>query len=398
MIGAGVFVAYAPAARAAGAGLLVGLVVAAAVAFCNATSSAQLAAVHPESGGTYVYATRQLSRFWGYLAGFGFVVGKLASLAAMGLTFGAYAAPSAARPLAVAAVVAAAGLNYVGVEKTARATRLLVVLVLASLALAVGAVLAGTTGGSEQLTPLWPAEGARGVLQAAGFLFFAFAGYARIATLGEEVVDPERTIPRAIPLALGITVTVYAAVGVAVLLALGPSGTADAAAPVAAAVGAAGFPGIEPVVRAGAVLATFGVLLSLLAGVSRTVFAMASAGDLPRPLAAVHPRFRVPHRAEVAVAAVVVVTVTVTDVRDAIGFSSFAVLVYYALTNLSALRLGPPQRRYPRALGVAGVVGCVALAAMLPLSSVVAGTGVLLAGAVLYALSGRLAARARSVE
>ena len=176
-----------------------------------------------------------------------------------------------------------------------------------------------------------------GVLQAAGLLFFAFAGYARIATLGEEVRDPARTIPRAIPIALGITLAVYAIVAVAVLAELGSAGLASSSAPLADAVRAAGQSGFEPVVRAGAAVAALGSLLSLILGVSRTTLAMARDRHLPHALAAVHPRFASPHRAELVVGAVVAVIAAVADVRGAIGFSSFAVLVYYAIANASAM-------------------------------------------------------------
>jgi basic amino acid/polyamine antiporter, APA family len=389
MLGAGVFVAFAPAAEAAGAGLLVGLAVAGLVAFCNATSSAQLAALYPASGGTYVYGRERLGAFWGYLAGFGFVAGKLASLAAMALTFGFYADPSLARPLAVAAVVVMTAVNYAGISKTAGVTRVLVAAVLVTLAVAVAGTLLGGEADAARLTPLWPASGLRGVLEAGGFLFFAFAGYARIATLGEEVVEPERTIPRALPLALGVALAIYAAVGVSALAGLGASGLAGATDPLAAAVRAGDLGVLAPVVRVGAAVATLGVLLSLLAGVSRTAFAMAREGDAPRWLGAVHPRFRVPHRAELVIGAAVALTVAVVDLRSAIGFSSFVVLGYYAITNAAALRLGRGERRWPRALAVAGLVGCVTLGLALPLESVLAGAVVLAVGALVYALARR---------
>ncbi|WP_229795426.1 APC family permease, partial [Saccharothrix coeruleofusca] len=224
MIGAGVFAAFAPAAEAAGSGLLAGLAIAAVVAYCNATSSARLAARYPASGGTYVYGRERLGPFWGYLAGWGFVVGKTASCAAMALTVAAYALPDAGRParaaVAVLAVLALTALNYFGVQKSVAATRAIVAVVLVVLALVVVAALTGGRDDDLAWTP--GTTSPLGVLQAAGLLFFAFAGYARIATLGEEVRDPARTIPRAIPIALGITLVVYAAVAVAVLTALGP--------------------------------------------------------------------------------------------------------------------------------------------------------------------------------
>jgi APA family basic amino acid/polyamine antiporter len=385
MIGAGIFAALGPAARAAGSGLLIGLAIAALVAYCNATSSAALAALYPESGGTYVYGRKRLGGFWGFLAGWGFIAGKTASCAAMALTFAFYAAPAFARPLAIAAVVALTAVNYSGIAKTALATRVIVAIVLACLALV---VFATAFGGNADVARAMPSLGAgwHGVLQAAGFLFFAFAGYARIATLGEEVVDPARTIPRAIPLALGITLVVYAVVALNALAATDVAELARASAPLLPGVEAGRWSALAPVVRIGATVASLGVLLSLLAAVSRTAFAMASNGDLPRFLASVHPRHRIPDRAELLLGALVVAVVVVADVRDAIGASSFAVLVYYAIANACALTLKAHERRWPRALAALGLLGCVAIAASLPWPSVVLGTFVLAAGALGYAM------------
>ncbi len=388
MIGAGVFAAIGPAARAAGTGLLYGLVVAAFVAYCNATSSAQLAAVHPESGGAYAYGRRRLGDLWGFVAGWCFIIGKLASCAAMALTFGSYAAPDAARPLAVGAVLALTAVNYFGVQKTALVTRVIVLFVLCSLAVVVGAVL---FGGELEPGRVWPPEapGVYGVLQSAGLLFFAFAGYARLATLGEEVRDPAKTIPRAIPLALGITLLIYATVLISALLAVDVTVLAGAPAPLARAVEAGSLAALSPAVRVGATVASLGVLLSLIVGISRTSFAMAANRDLPHFLAAVHPRYRVPHRAELAVGAVVSVAVALVDLRSAIGFSSFSVLLYYAVTNASALRLSDAERRWPRALAWAGLVGCIVVAFSLPWRSVAVGAAVLLAGVAVFAVRRR---------
>jgi APA family basic amino acid/polyamine antiporter len=390
MLGAGVFVVFAPAAAAAGgAGLLVALALAGFIAFCNATSSARLAARYPESGGTYVYGRERLGPFAGFLAGWGFVVGKTASCAAMALTIGAYLWPGQARPVAVGAVLAVTAVNLRGIAKTAAATRVLVVVVLAVLALV---AVTGAVAGDPRLDRLTDFGGsARGVLTAAGLLFFAFAGYARIATLGEEVRDPERTIPRAVPLALGVVLAVYLVLAVIAVGVLGADRLADSAAPLADVVTAAGLPGLAWVVRAGATVAVTGVLLSLVAGVGRTTLAMARRRDLPGGLAAVHPRYQVPHRAELAVAAVVIVVVALGDVRGAIGFSSCTVLVYYAITNASALTLGrDPARKLPvQVLAALGLVGCVVLAVNLPLASVLAGFGVLALGAAWYAWKSR---------
>ncbi|MGW1063052.1 APC family permease [Streptomyces aureus] len=390
MIGAGVFAALGPAARAAGSGLLAGLAVAAVVAYCNATSSARLAALYPASGGTYVYGRERLGAFWGYQAGWSFIVGKTASCAAMALTVGTYVWPSHAHAVAVAAVVVLTAVNYGGVQKSAWVTRVIVAVVLAVLASVVVGCLGSDAADAGRLG-VGLSSGVSGVLQAAGLLFFAFAGYARIATLGEEVRDPARTIPRAIPLALGIALTVYAAVAVAVLSVLGPTGLGLAPAPLADAVRAAGLPGLVPVVRAGAAVAALGSLLALILGVSRTTLAMARDRHLPGALAVVHPRFQVPHRAELAVGAVVAVLAATVDVRGAIGFSSFGVLAYYAIANASAWTLSPVPAS--RIVPVLGLLGCVTLAFALPAVSVIVGAAVLAVGAAAYGV--RLWAAAR---
>ena len=381
MIGAGVFTAIGPAAAAAGDWLLLGLAIAGLVALCNAMSSAWLAALYPESGGTYVYGRRRLGHFWGFLAGWAFVVGKLASCAAMAFTIGVYLWPAQARGLAIAAVVVLVAVNYAGIQRTAAATRVILAITLLVLAMTVVALL----GGGPALEGAQGTGGASGIAQAAAFFFFAFAGYARIATLGEEVRDPARTIPRAIPLALGLVLAVYAVVAVGALWSAGPAALAASPAPLAAAVEAGGLAELAPVVRAGAAIASVGVLLALIAGISRTGLAMARGGDLPAWLSAVHPRFRTPYRAEVAVGAVVIAVVGVGDLRGAIAFSSFAVLGYYAIANASALTLPAHHARGSRVLPVVGVVGCVALAAALPWPSVAQGAAVLAVGALVFA-------------
>lgn len=393
MVGAGVFSVWSPAAAAAGTGLLLGLCVAGFVAFCNATSSAQLAAQFPTSGGTYVYGRELLGPWSGFLAGWAFIVGKTASSAAMAITCAAYVAPAPWQKLvAVCAVVVLAIVNSVGVTRTAAMARVLVAVSLVALAVVVAVGFGHADAPGSAPGAAWSPLG---VLQSAGFLFFAFAGYARIATLGEEVADPARTIPRAITGALGITFAVYLLVGSAAVGSLGPTALAASAAPLVevAARGGSGWP--VAVTRMGAAAAALGALLAMVAGIGRTTLAMARHGDLPGWLAAVHPRFRVPHRAELAVGAAVSVLVTLTDLRGAIGFSSFGVLLYYFIANLAALRQERRRRRYPPVLAVAGAIGCVGMIATLPLESVLAGLAVLAAGLVYRAVRTALSAGSR---
>lgn len=393
MIGAGVFAAFAPAAAAAGSGALIGLAVAGAVAYCNAASSAALAARYPESGGTYVYGRERLGDWWGFTAGWGFVVGKTASCAAMALTFAHHAAPEHASPLAAAAVVVLVGVNCFGVTRTARVARTLLALTLLALAAVLVAVVAGGQLDPGRLAEPAGGGGARGVLQSAGMLFFAFAGYARIATMGGEVREPRKTLPRAIALALAIALVLYAVVGTSALLALGPQRLAASPAPLADAVRAGNFAGLAPVAGAGAAVASLGALLALITGVGRTTLAMARRRDLPRWLGAVHAQHHVPHRAEMALGAVVCALVLTVDLRSAIGFSSFGVLVYYAIANASACTLPAEQRGFPRWLTVLGLGGCLLLASTLPVTAIAAGLGVFALG-----LAGRALARFAGVR
>ena len=386
MLGAGVFVAFGPAASVAGSWLLPALGIAAVVAFCNAVASAQLAAVHPASGGTYVFGRAVLGPWWGFVAGWGFVIGKTASCAAMAMAFAAYAVPDrpvVQRVVAVVAVVALTALNLRGITRTAQAARVLLTITLLVL---VGFVVVALTGTPTSTAP--PLDGTPasplGVLQAAGLLFFAFAGYARIATLAEEVRRPEM-IGRAILIAFGAAVALYVAVGWALVDVLGGD-LAGSHTPLADAVAAVGAGWARPVVRVGAAVASLGALLALLTGVSRTMLAMARERDLPTSLAVVEPRHEVPARAQVLVGVVAAALVLVADLRGAIGFSSFGVLTYYFVANASALRQPAGERRWPRALQVLGLLGCGVLALSLPLASVLLGILVLLAGVVLRLL------------
>jgi APA family basic amino acid/polyamine antiporter len=387
MLGAGVFAAFSPAARVAGAGLLIGLGLAALVAYCNATASAQLAAEYPTSGGTYIYGRERLGPWWGFLAGWGFVIGKIASCAAMALTFAAYVAPGAwQRPVAIAAVIILAMVNYHGVTRTVGLTKIIVAVVLATVALVVTASLSGANGMSSGQSWDFLAGGWYGILQSAGLLFFAFAGYARIATMGEEIRDPQRTLPRAILTALTMTVLIYLAVAVSILVVLGPDGVAASPAPLAAAVDAAGWVWANQPVRLGAAAAALGALLALIAGVGRTTLAMARNDDLPRWLAAVHERHRVPHHAEITVAGLICVLILLTDLRGAIGFSSFGVLLYYLIANMAAYTQSSDRRRFPRILQLIGVAGCGTLMLTLPLSAVLGGTLVFAVGIIYRAI------------
>lgn len=378
MIGAGLFVVFPPAVTAAGDGLFVALAVAAAVAACNAASSARLAAAHPSAGGTYVYGRERLGPFWGYVAGWAFVAGKLASCAAMAFAIGTYVAPQNARLLAVAAVAVVISINLAGVEKSAFVAALVVGTVVAVVVVTSTLLLSSTGAPSAEL----PDATAGGVLQGAALLFFAFAGYARLATLGEEVREPGRTIPRAIAVSLGLVAMVYVVSVVALVHALGGPRLAGSTRPFVEAAEMLGQPGLAGVVQVAVVVSAAGALLSLTLGVSRTTLAMARDQHLPRALATV--RGHVPRNAEIVVGLVVVGLVLLGDLGTSIAFSSFCVLVYYAITNASAFTLS--TRWSTHVIPALGLASCVVLALNLPMPTIGAGCVVVGIGVITYAI------------
>jgi APA family basic amino acid/polyamine antiporter len=380
MLGAGVFVVFAPAAGLAGNYLVLAVVLAGAVAYCNAVASAELAARYPASGGTYIYGRKQLGEWPGFLAGWGFVTGKTASCAAMALTFGHYVAPSYTVPIAIAAVVALTAVNLFGITRTAFLTKILLGIVVATLAFVAAAAVLGPHPSGAGASPAADG-GVGGVLPAAGLMFFAFAGYARIATLGEEVKDPARTIPRAILAALAGAFAIYLAMAVLLLIPLPGGQLAASTAPLLDAVANSRLGAGAPLVQAGAAAACLGALLALITGIGRTALAMARERDLPGALARVGGRHTVPYVAELSVAAAVVLLLLTTDVMTVVGFSSFGVLIYYAVANAAAYTLDAHPAHAPKWLNVAGFFSCLLLAFTLPAASVLGMAAVLAVGA-----------------
>ncbi|MBB5749103.1 APC family permease [Micrococcus sp. TA1] len=382
MVGAGVFTSLGLAASTAGPLLVLALVLAGATAWVNATAMAQLAAVHPTSGGAYVYGRRQLGEWAGFVAGWGFVTGKSASIAAMAYTLALYLVPTAsgapdrtARWVAIAAVVVITGITLLGITRTVQATVVIVTPVLALLTVVIVAGFVGVTPGPVPAPGGGPSGAVTdptplGVLQGAGLLFFAFAGYARIATMGEEVRDPRRTIPRAVFGALAFTLVLYLLLALSLQAVLGLQGLGQTPTAVRDAVEVVLGPDWVWLAVVGAALACLGSMLNLAAGISRTGLAMARERDLPRPLARISARTSVPWVAQLTAAAVVIVLLLTTDVLTVVGFSSFGVLVYYAVANVSALTLTERVVPGPRWLNLLGAAACLLLAFTLPVQSV----------------------------
>jgi APA family basic amino acid/polyamine antiporter len=381
MIGAGVFFVWSPAAAAAGQLLLVSLAIAAVVACLNALSTAQLAMRHPIAGGAYSFGRETIGPWTGFSAGWLFLWGKTASVGAIALIAGSYLWPEAARGVAVALVLFFAVVNMTGIRSTAAVSAVLVSVVLAGLvAVVLGIWFSGGTrasiSGVEQID-------AFGVLHGAALIFFAFAGYARMATLGEEVRNPRRTLPLAILIALAITLFVYVNVAVLCLTLLGPTTLAATDSPLAALLGGPW----DPVIRGIAGIACLGSLVGILAALSRTGLAMARNRDLPGALARISSRTTAPVLAEATVAGLAIVGVLLFEPETLVGLSSCAVLAYYGIAHVAAYRQRSEERWLPRAVQIVGLVGCAALAVSLPLGAVLTTLGVLAVGLVLRLLT-----------
>jgi APA family basic amino acid/polyamine antiporter len=379
IVGTGVFVSIAIATGTAGAAVIPAIGLAALVALCNGLSSAQLAAVHPVSGGTYEYAYRFLAPVAGFLAGWTFLIAKSASAATAALGFSGYLLSAfgvendaASVVVALAAVVGLTAVVLAGIRRSSTANVAVVAVTLAALAVfVVRAMPPAVTKAPEMLSPLFePVADTRPAavrfFAATALMFVAYTGYGRIATLGEEVREPHRTIPKAIGLTLAVVMLLYAAVGFAAVAGYGPQALAKtlggSSAPLEEAALGMGYPVIARIVAVGAITAMLGVLLNLILGLSRVLLAMGRRGDMPAVLGKLNEARTTPTAAVLAVGVIIALIALLGDVTLTWSFSAFTVLLYYALTNLAALRIPRPQRLFGRWISVAGLVACLGLA------------------------------------
>ena len=368
MLGAGVFVIFGPAASFAGSSLPVSILLAGLVAFLNAGSVAQLAAVVTRSGGGYSYARIYISRNFSFLAGAAFLVGKIGSSAAIALTVATYLTPNYVTLTAIGAVVVMTGINLAGINRTAFGSKVLATITVVFISLLVAAAISLPRAdiGLQTGTPL-------GVLSAAALFFFAFAGYARVATLGGEVKQSERNVPRAIWISLAVVLAIYLALSFLLSDKLGAE-LALTVTPLADLAAKTGLGG--EFIWIFASLAGLGSLLALLAGMSRTASEMALDDELPRIFARKMSN-GTPALAELTIAGLVLVLVSSGGVLLSLGISSFAVLLYYGITNFAAFRQPITETRRPKLLNLLGLALCLLLALSVPVEGLIIGASIL---------------------
>lgn len=411
MVGTGVFVSVAIAAGVAGPSVVAATLIAALIATANGLSSAQLASAHPVSGGTYEYGYIWLSPVFGFSAGWMFMLAKSASAATAALGLAGYLLDLVGAgegawhvALAVAGAIVITAFVAGGIRRSNRGNALVVGLALLGLGLLIAFALpVALSEGLPRFTPLLPggddAAGVRALLHGSALMFVAYTGYGRIATLGEEVRDPTRVIPRAIILTMAVVTLVYVGVAISGVGVLGAERFGQAAertaAPLDAVAAALELPWLVWTLGVAAVAAMTGVLLNLVLGLSRVLLAMARRGDAPGFLARVHEERASPVAAVWACGLLIAALSLLGDVRTTWSFSAFTVLVYYAITNLAALRLPADQRLFPRWIPAAGLVGCLGLAFWVEREIWLVGLALLAAGVAGHLAHRRLVNRGR---
>lgn len=381
IVGAGIFVVTGVAAGVSGPAFIVGLMAAGLIATCNALSSAQLAAVYPQSGGTYEYGYRLINPAFGFSAGWMFLISKLSAAGVVAIGFGSYfyQLVPVVSPLAfsVFAVVFLTIANLLGIKKTGTLNIVIVAITLLSLFYL---VISGVPNiQAKNFEPFAP-FGIPGIAEAAALLFFAFTGYARIATLAEEVSEPKKTIPKAIIITIVTAIILYAAVSVVAIGVIGAEEMAKSTSPLQVVAEALTTPGVRLIITVGASTAMLGVLLSQILGISRMMLAMGRRKDLPPFLDKIHPRFRIPHLGIFLTGGIILALTLFGNFEFIVRSATFTILLYYSITNFAALRQPRHERLYGSMIPIIGLVGCLIMAVALPFNVIVSGIGLLATG------------------
>ena len=359
MIGAGLFYNLAPTSKISSYSTILGLILASTLAFANASSSAQLASLYPQTGGTYLYANKVLGKLPGNIAGIVFILGKTVSCVAIALTLGNYISPIYGKELGVGLSVIVFLIGYKGITKTAALARWFVLIVISILVFFCIAIL--MTPSTNIAIPLLEGFSASNLFLSAAIWFFAFTGYSRLATYGEEVKNPETIIPSSILTGLGITVTIYLFVNWLSLAIIGPEVVANSNTPLLVAMDVSVMSDFSFLIVFASTIATASVFLALLPAISRIYVAMSRDGILPNMFSKIHNKNNSAYVSELFVLLTVVVGIYTINITNAIKLSALFILIYYSLTNLSVIKLEKNQRLYSVSIAYYGLLMCMIL-------------------------------------
>lgn len=381
IIGAGIFVVTGIAAGVSGPAFIIGLLIAGIIASFNALSSAQLAAIYPHSGGTYEYGYIVLNPALGFSAGWMFLISKLTAAGVVAIGFGSYFYQllPIASPItfSVIAVIFLTMANYFGVKKAGKLNFIIVTITILSLLYLVFSGI--STVNPKNFKPFAP-FGLKGIAEATALLFFAFTGYARIATLAEEVVEPKKTIPKAIIITIVIAIVLYLSISFVAIGVIGAKAMALSISPLQVVADSLSAPGISSIVTIGASTAMLGVLLSQILGISRMMLAMGRRNDLPAVFKSIHKRYQVPHIGIFITGGIILILSISGTFEFIVRAATFSILLYYSITNIAAFKQPKSERLYSRWIPAFGLIGCITMSLALPLHVIASGVGLLLIG------------------
>ena len=381
IIGAGIFVVTGIAAGVSGPAFLIGLLVAGIIAAFNGLSSAQLAAIYPDSGGTYEYGYKLINPTFGFSAGWMFLISKLAAGGVVAIGFGSYfyQLVPIGSPLihSVIAVLLLTVINCFGIKKAGLLNLVIVTVTLFSLLYFVFSGIPKVN--ADNFKPFAP-FGISGIAEATALLFFAFTGYARIATLAEEVAEPKKTIPKAIIITIITSILLYTAVSLVAIGVVGAGNMADSKSPLQMVAKSLTTPAINTVITIGASTAMLGVLLSQILGISRMMLAMGRRHDLPPIFQTIHNRYRVPHLGIVITGLIILLLTIFGTFEFVVRAATFTILLYYSITNIAALKQPRNEQIYGRVIPICGLIGCLTLSVSLPFKVIISGIGLLIIG------------------
>ncbi len=408
MIGSGIFVLPALGLTKAGPAVVIAYMLAGLVVLPAALSKAEMATAMPESGGTYLYIDRAMGPLFGTVAGIGawFSLVFKSSFALVGL--GAYLlllvplSGGLVKAVALGLAALIVVLNVVGTEQSGKAQSIIVTVVV--LALAAYVLDGGLAVEAARFQPFAP-KGSGGIVTAAAFVFVSYAGVTKIASVAEEVENPDRNLPLGILISMGVMMVIYALVVAAVvgmndpevLSTTGPGGgpsltpMADGAAQIFGGVGVV-------VISLVAVLALTSMANAGVLASSRFPLAMSRDSLAPDGLARVSERFKTPRNAILVTGVLLLALIAFVPVVELAKLASAFKILVFSISNValvvfreSGVDSYQPSFRapgYPYVQAV-GVVGGLALLTQMGTFPVLGAAGIIVGGVAWYLAYGR---------